>query len=132
MKGGRDWKICRRLLGRQQGRRGEAGRGRGPKWGAVWDSTGEAGAGAPDSHHTKARGTLVCDVTLGVFPGDFRPGATGKNRARYATHSPFLLLAEPKQARALVSSGGNSRRPSAWPWAPSFQEQDAQRHFRAT
>lgn len=51
MKGGRDWKICRRLLGRQQGRRGEArGRESRAPGSAVWGSTGEMGTGFPDSH----------------------------------------------------------------------------------
>ena len=72
----------------------------GPKWGAVWDSTGEAGAGAPDSHHTKARGTPVCDVTLGVFPGDFRPGGDGEKPGQVRHTQPL-----PPACRAQAGKG---------------------------
>lgn len=49
MKGGRDWKICRRLLGRQRGHDGR---------GAAW---GRAGPGAPDSQNTKPHcARLLC------------------------------------------------------------------------
>lgn len=53
MKGGRDWKICRRLLGRKTGRRGvRRGRGgaQGARSGPPQHFCQDGGPGAPDSH----------------------------------------------------------------------------------
>lgn len=76
MKGGRDWKIWRRLLGRQTGPGGvrrSRGRARAPgvlagtpQWGTClsrWRS------GAPDPQNTKSPLALACDIMLSDFLG---------------------------------------------------------------
>ena len=74
MKGGRDWKIWRRLLGRKTGpggvRRSRAG-AQGvlagtPQWGTClsrWEP------GAPDPQNTKFPLALACDIMLSDFLG---------------------------------------------------------------